>query len=179
MSFQQPAASPVSQLELLHRLEAAEAELASLRRESAVVQAAATTALPASMMQIQAAPGNVGSDDDTELRIDALEKSAAAAKEKLPLIRLSGFFQIDQAFVDQSDNNRNIFGDVFNGVGFRRARLQALGNVTEFTRYSIEFDFAVDWPAQLHGRVGRANQLAVLREHSHRPLSPADHDGRA
>ena len=28
-------------------------------------------------------------------------------------------------------------------MGFRRARLQAVGNLSEFTKYSLEMDFAV------------------------------------
>ncbi len=100
-------------------------------------------------------------DESTLQRLEALEEEAAANKEKLPLIRLSGFFQLDDSMVTQSANNRAIFGDVNNGVGFRRVRLQALGNVSEFTRYSIEVDFIA---------VGRPSLMDVWGEQTNLPF---------
>ncbi|MEX2114585.1 MAG: porin [Pirellulales bacterium] len=139
-SYTQPVVPPAAgNNELLRRLEATEAELAALRQMAGGENR--QRLLPAS--QLQDAPDSVVDDESTLQRLDALERSAAASNERLPLIRLSGFFQLDDAFVDQSANNRAIFGDVFGGVTFRRVRLQALGNVAEFTRYSIEVDFAV------------------------------------
>ena len=55
-------------------------------------------------------------------RLDALEYGGAG----LPLIRLSGFFQLDDGIYGQNTKAQNYFGDMLNGVGFRRARLQAI-----------------------------------------------------
>ena len=59
-----------------------------------------------------------------------------------PLIRLSGFFQLDDGLYSQTAASRGRYGDIQDGVGFRRVRLQALGELTEFTAYTIEVDFA-------------------------------------
>lgn len=72
-------------------------------------------------------------------RIAALESKGAI--EKYPIIRLSGFFQYDTGFFSQTPNNMATLGDMQNGSSFRRARLQGLGYLTEFTRYSVEMDF--------------------------------------
>ena len=72
-------------------------------------------------------------------RIAALE--ARGAIEKYPIIRLSGFFQFDTGYFSQDANNLATLGDIQNGSSFRRARLQGLGYLTEFTRYSVEMDF--------------------------------------
>ncbi|HEV7222700.1 MAG TPA: porin, partial [Pirellulales bacterium] len=74
-----------------------------------------------------------------EARIAALE---ARTTPKMPLIKLGGFFQLDQASYSQSAASQRTYGDMQNGTGFRRTRLQAYGSVTEFTNYIIEMDFA-------------------------------------
>jgi len=80
-------------------------------------------------------------------RIRQLEKSdasreAASKKIKYPNARLTGFTQLDGAFYDQSDVNKATIGNAQNGFGFRRARLAVAGEVSEFTRYQLEMDFA-------------------------------------
>ena len=55
-------------------------------------------------------------------------------------MRLSGFFQLDSGIYSQNTLARAYFGDMLNGVGFRRARLQAIGKVTETNAFSIEMD---------------------------------------
>ncbi len=102
--------------ELLRRLQATESELEELR-----VQKEANETLSE--------------------RLQALEKSNADSQNKLPLIRLSGFMQYDTGFFSQDPNSITTLGDIQNGSGFRRARLQGLGFLTEHTRYSIEMDF--------------------------------------
>jgi phosphate-selective porin OprO/OprP len=77
-----------------------------------------------------------------EGRIRALEQGADAAKAKLPLVRMTGFAQLDYGAFAQDATSRATYGDMQDGVGFRRARLQAIGNLSEFTRYSFEMDFA-------------------------------------
>ncbi len=103
--------------DLVERLEAAEAELAELR---------AAHDQPKTLTD----------------RLAALEERFRADKDKLPLIRLSGVFQLDYATFKQDGESLAMFNRIPNGVGFRRARLKALGNVTEQTRYTMEFDFA-------------------------------------
>lgn len=76
-----------------------------------------------------------------EQRVDALEQAAADAKQKLPMVKLTGFFHLDAGNFDQDATNMASLGDIENGVGFRRARLAAVGNVSDFTAYSIEMDF--------------------------------------
>ena len=55
---------------------------------------------------------------------------------------MTGFAQLDQGLFGQDAGSRANLGDIQDGVGFRRARLQAVGNLSEFTRYSFEMDFA-------------------------------------
>ncbi len=82
-----------------------------------------------------------GAQDLAEMqrRISTLE--SAGKIEKYPIIRLSGFFQYDTGLFSQDANNMATLGDMQNGSSFRRARLQGLGYLTEFTRYSVEMEF--------------------------------------
>ena len=89
-------------------------------------------------------------------RLDALE----GAGESLPIVRLSGFFQLDSGIYSQNTLARAYFGDMLNGVGFRRARLQAIGKVTETNAFSIEMDF---------GQSGKPSFLDVWGEQSELP----------
>ena len=83
---------------------------------------------------------NANEDMDVlESRVTALEGKAAP---KLPLIKLGGFFQLDNAWFSQDSQSRAAYGDIQDGTGFRRARMQAYGSVTEHTNYIIEMDFA-------------------------------------
>jgi phosphate-selective porin OprO/OprP len=87
-------------------------------------------------------PGQIGNLDirlqEARSRLERLEGKT----EQLPLIRLSGFFQVDDGLFSEPAATRAYYGDIRDGVGFRRARLSAVGKLTEFTNYSIEFDFA-------------------------------------
>lgn len=58
-----------------------------------------------------------------------------------PTVRLTGFFQADAGWVHQSSTNRAAIGDAEDGADFRRARLQAVGDVWDNVGYSVEFDF--------------------------------------
>jgi phosphate-selective porin OprO/OprP len=71
-------------------------------------------------------------------RVDATE----GRDESLPIIRLSGFFQLDDGLFSQPAASRQRIGDALDGVSFRRTRLQGFGKLTEFTNYSIMMDFA-------------------------------------
>lgn len=80
-------------------------------------------------------PNQVG---NLMIRLDALESTG----EQLPLVRLSGFFQLDDGLYSQNARAIAYFDDMQDGVSFRRARLQAIGKPTEFTAFTIEMDFA-------------------------------------
>jgi phosphate-selective porin OprO/OprP len=101
---------------------------------------------------------------------DVAEQGEAASDEgiwkelkpgKFPIIKLSGFFHLDAGFFDQDETSRATLGDIQNGVGFRRARLQALGSVAEFTNYSVEMDFAT---------AGRPSFFDVWLEQTNLPI---------
>jgi phosphate-selective porin OprO/OprP len=81
--------------------------------------------------------------------------------DELPLIKLSGFFQLDDGLYSQTAASRNYFGDIQDGISFRRVRLQALGKLTEFTGYTIEMDFA---------QAGRPSFADVWGEQSELPF---------
>lgn len=102
-------------------------------------------------------PDQPGALERFEERISALEKG----KVTYPIIRLSGFFHFDTGMFTQDAQSAAVLGDVQNGSGFRRARLQGLGNLTEFTGYSIEMDF---------GFPGRPSFMDVWLEQRELPL---------
>lgn len=87
-------------------------------------------------------PNQVGNIDlrleEARKRLDAVESRT----DQLPIIRLSGFFQLDDGLFSQNAFSRDRIGDAYDGVSFRRTRLQAIGKLTEFTNYSIMMDFA-------------------------------------
>jgi phosphate-selective porin OprO/OprP len=86
---------------------------------------------------------------------------APFADEGLPRIRLSGFFQLDDGLFSQYAASRARLGDINDGVSFRRARLQAIGKLTEATNFSIEMDFALP---------GRPSFMDVWGEQENIPL---------
>jgi phosphate-selective porin OprO/OprP len=97
-----------------------------------------------------------------EQRLTALENTVGKKEgPKYPNARLSGFFHLDAGYFHQDAANRAQLGDIQDGVGFRRARLQALGSVSEFTNYSLEMDF---------GTAGRPSFLDVWGEQTHLPI---------
>jgi phosphate-selective porin OprO/OprP len=106
-------------------------------------------------------PNQVGNIDlrleRTMGRIDALE----GRSESLPIIRLSGFFQLDDGLFSQPAVSRDRIGDALDGVSFRRTRLQAFGKLTDFTNYSIMMDFA---------QAGRPSFMDVWGEQEQIPL---------
>ena len=86
-------------------------------------------------------PNQAGNID---LRLQQSNRFAAGkgAEDELPIIRLSGFFQLDDGLFSQPQASEQRIGNALDGVSFRRARLQAFGKLTDFTNYSIMFDFA-------------------------------------
>lgn len=97
-------------------------------------------------------------------------------EKKYPDYKLTGVFQLDSAYFSQSENNLATLGDIEDGTGFRRARLAAVGNLTERVSYTFEVDFAqaqarfVDLWAQVDDtpfgnlRIGRYRQPFGMTE---------------
>jgi phosphate-selective porin OprO/OprP len=63
-------------------------------------------------------------------------------KPSFPSTKVTGFFHLDSAWFSQDDANQRVLGDINDGMGFRRARLAAKGEVAEGMSYIIEFDIA-------------------------------------
>ncbi len=59
-----------------------------------------------------------------------------------PSAKLTGFFQMDNLNFNQSGGNQHQFGTMDNNTGFRRARLAAVGDVSQNVSYMLEMDFA-------------------------------------
>lgn len=70
-------------------------------------------------------------------RVEDLKKTP-----DFPKIRMTGFFQADAGFFAQDAASLAQFGDIDDDRGFRRARLAATGDVSEFVSYMLEMDFA-------------------------------------
>jgi phosphate-selective porin OprO/OprP len=147
----EPAASEYQAL--LNRLQAAEIKIDELENRGANV-------LPAPPSP--RADGTPGVPTP-EQRLAAVEQSVQAAPKgpRFPNAKLSGFFHLDAGMFDQDDTSRATLGDIQDGVGFRRARLQAVGSVSEFTNYSLEMDFAT---------AGRPSFMDVWGEQTHIPI---------
>jgi phosphate-selective porin OprO and OprP len=140
--------------QLWQRLQATEARLQQLE------QAGTTTLHPMDHPPVRA-DGNPRVPS-AEQRISALESAIGATRTPhYPSVRLTGFFHLDAGAISQDPLNRATLGDIQDGVGFRRARLQAVGNISEFTTYSLEMDFAT---------AGRPSFMDVWGEQQHLPF---------
>lgn len=98
-------------------------------------------------LRARTGPGTVIDPDQAgnfDLRLQQSNRLDAGkgAADSLPIIRLSGFFQLDDGLFSQPQASQQRIGNALDGVSFRRARLQAFGKLTDFTNYSIMFDFA-------------------------------------
>lgn len=69
--------------------------------------------------------------------VEDLQKQPA-----FPKVRLTGFFQADAGFFNQDAQSLAAYGDIGDTRGFRRARLAAVGDVSDFISYMLEMDFA-------------------------------------
>ena len=86
-------------------------------------------------------------DNSPDAKDDAFSAAPALASPAPestppPTVRIIGRINADAIFVNQSSRNQQTFGIVDNAVGFRRARLGALGEVGESVYWKAEFDFA-------------------------------------
>ena len=100
-----------------------------------------------------ALPANVGcAESNTESNVMSCQAGCAdgackclslgGAGSAFPNVRVTGFFHLDGAYFSQNSNNIATLGDIDDGLGFRRARLAAAGNVSDDVSYIIEFDIA-------------------------------------
>ncbi len=147
------------------RLKQAEADLAAVRAQLALRTGSAggppsggpdpVTGLAPASEGASAGPGLLD-------RMKKLEDLFKADKGKLPNVRLSGFFHFDTGLFSQDAESMATLGDIQNGSGFRRARLQGIGNVAEFTKVSIEMDFGF-------AAAGRPSFMDVWGEQSNLP----------
>ena len=141
------------------RLQRAQDEVASLRGQIAA-DSNADAPQPSSSRDTLTAFQSGTSEKNVEDRIRSLVNTLKSTNP-FPLVRLSGFFQYDTGWFNQDAASKAVLGNVQNGSGFRRTRLQALGKLTEHTNFSIEMDFASP---------GRPSFLDVWGEQTNLPL---------
>lgn len=92
--------------------------------------------------QIEPAQTNQATEPDSSFTPAREEMLNEEDEKKFPTARLTGFFHLDSAWFSQDDLNRQTLGDIDDGLGFRRARLAARGEVAEDISYILEFDIA-------------------------------------
>lgn len=136
--------SPAAYEQLLERLQAAEQQIEQLHERQAAMER-----LPA-----------VDGSEPEVWSVPTLQEAPSAPT--YPTVRLSGFFHLDAGLFDQDAANRLQLGDIQDGIGFRRARLQAVGSVAAQTQYSIEMDFATAGRPSFMDVWGEQNDLPLL-----------------
>jgi phosphate-selective porin OprO/OprP len=143
--------------QLLQRLQAAETRIEQLEGGQMYPTSLAAPDAPKAADDKPAKP----SEDE---RIAKLEKAAAEAAKKpaFPAVRVTGFMHLDAGDFNQDAPNVANLGDIQNGVGFRRARLGVTGNISDFTAYTLEMDFAIAGRPSFTDVWGEQQQLPVL-----------------
>lgn len=102
----------------------------------------------ARIMELEQRLGELQSETQKGLQEGRLRSTDIPLIENLrkqpafPKVRLTGFFQADAGFFNQDPQSVAAFGDINDTRGFRRARLAAVGDVSEYVSYMIEMDFA-------------------------------------
>jgi phosphate-selective porin OprO/OprP len=129
--------------ELAARLEATEARLQAMNAYTTAAVVDTNSAYQPNTPSLAAETQTPERTADILRRLGTLESQYSADKAKLPSVRVTGFAQLDYGAFSQDAASLANLGDIQDGVGFRRARIQAVGNLSEFTRYSFEMDFAV------------------------------------
>ncbi len=103
---------------------------------------------PATVFPADIVSQEVPCDCDDDCKCETLTESPAlnlfrgASGQSYPTASITGFFHLDSAWFDQDSLNRATLGDINDGLGFRRARLAAVGNVSQDIQFVLEFDFA-------------------------------------
>lgn len=76
-------------------------------------------------------------------QLPSCNKAKSCSKPNPVTVRLTGFFQADNAWFNQDAANIAAVGtDIQDGADFRRARLAAAGNIYDNISYFLEMDFA-------------------------------------
>jgi phosphate-selective porin OprO/OprP len=123
-----------SESALEQRLMALEIEVGELRREAAASKQTPTPDAP-------------GTWQEAIQDCVSCQPVADAANKTYPSVQVTGFFHLDSDWFSQDANNIQTVGaNIQDSIGFRRARLAAKGDVTDWISYIIEFDFAVSQP---------------------------------
>jgi phosphate-selective porin OprO/OprP len=136
---------PVSELTLSDSLEVTSGQvfLASTTEELAPPPSLTTEERLAELEGELAALRDAMAQQSADVAASAAEVSQPEEEEKsYPNSKLSGFMQIDAGWFNQDAVSFAEFGDIQDTRGFRRARLAAVGEVTEETIYNFEMDFA-------------------------------------
>ncbi|HVU87327.1 MAG TPA: porin [Pirellulales bacterium] len=101
---------------------------------------------------------------DLESAWDRFEDQLAAERgAKYPSAKLTGFTQLDDYMMSQDQLNKDTVGNGQNGLGFRRARLAVIGNVSTFTAYMMEVDFATAGRPSFFDMWVEQDNLPILR----------------
>jgi phosphate-selective porin OprO/OprP len=94
------------------------------------------------VIAMQTSPGWQALQEGRPRSTDAPRVEDIQQPPVFPKIKLTGFFQADAGFFDQSPASFATFGDIQDTAGFRRARLAAVGDVADNLSYMFEMDFA-------------------------------------
>ena len=79
---------------------------------------------------------------DTGISVGPESGISIGRDDAFPTVKVTGFFQLDSAWFSQDADNRLTLGDINDGLGFRRARFAATGDVAQDISYVFEFDIA-------------------------------------
>ena len=103
-----------------------------------------TQQTPAQFEQAITESAQLGSFPVQEFEPSPIQQTQVEPEEEasFPNFKVTGFFHLDGAYFSQDELNLQTLGDIEDGLGFRRARIAAAGNVTEDVSYILEFDFA-------------------------------------
>lgn len=137
VDFVQPSPSE-DYAAVLQRLEAAEAEIQSLKQRPFVpsLQDGDAASLPG---DATSSP-NLPSFDDLERRFQTFREGLA--QRKYPFIEVHGAVQVDSGWYGQDQVSINQFDILKDGADFRRTRLGANGAITPTINYFWQMDFA-------------------------------------
>lgn len=129
-----PAADPLREelRQAIDRVNSAERELKAAREQ-----------FQDQVTQPTLNPDHARRISDLETAWDRFEDQLTAeAPASYPTAKMTGFTQLDDYGMTQTQLNKATVGDAQNGLGFRRARVAVVGNVAAFTAYMCEVDFA-------------------------------------
>ena len=111
-------------------------------------EASTDTNAPFSVELASTTPSTANAEADAEsARISAIEKKlndfiSGSKATVYPNVKINGVFQADFGWNRQDQNSINHYGNIKDGVDFRRARLAASGALTDVNNYFFQMDFA-------------------------------------